>query len=236
MDPKIVKRNIPSDVPRTVKSCPVVVDRNVSSSIASDLHDSPTFSPAARTNPTVLPDSFLKSMTPLILFRHPALMIPSFYRAAQKGKMEISIYDEDWPLNASLRWLRLVYDWYVSNRTEERATPVIVIDSDDLINSPGFSSHLLASLGFDEQHLLTSWEQKSEAYRADKGYMVNSFKSTLWDSKGIIRSERRDYEIDVTAEQEKLRAEFGNEVGNSMARYIDLAMGDYHYLRERRFH
>lgn len=235
MDPRIVVQNIPQDVPRTVKACPVVVDRNVPSSISSGSYKSPTSPPAARKNPTILPDSFLNSMTPLILFRHPALMIPSFYRAAQKGKIEISIYDEHWPVNASLRWLRLVYDWY-RDATGKSARSVIVIDSDDLINSPGFSSHLFASLGIDQQHLQTSWEPKSEAYRADKGHRVNSFKSTLWDSTRIIRGKRRDYEIDVAAEQEKLREEFGDEVGNIMARYIDLAMGDYHYLRERRFH
>lgn len=236
MDPKVVAQNIPSDVARTVKACPVVVDRNVPSSISGGSTESSTSSPAARTNPTLLPDSFLIGMTPLILFRHPALMIPSFYRAAQKGKMEVSVHDEEWPVNASLRWPRLVYDWYASNATGESARSVIVIDSDDLINSPGFTSHLSASLGFDEQHLQTSWEQKPEAFRADKGDLVNSFKSAIWDSTGIIRSKRRDYEIDVAAEQEKLREEFGEEVGNSMARYIDLAMEDYHYLRERRFH
>lgn len=150
--------------------------------------------------------------------------------------MEISIHDGDWPLNASLRWLRLVYDWYATNATPENPTPIIVIDSDDLINTPGFASHLFATLGFDEKHLQTSWEPKSEAYRADKGHMVNSFKGTLWDSTGIIRGKRRDYEIDVAAEGEKLREEFGNEVGASMTRYIELAMEDYHYLRERRFH
>ncbi len=236
MDPKIVVQNIPSDVARTVKACPVVVDRNVPGSNSGCSTESATSSPAVRTNPTVLPDSFLLGMTPLILFRHPALMIPSFYRAAQKGNMDISIHDEDWPVNASLRWLRLVYDWYASNATGNSARSVIVIDSDDLINSPGFTSRLFTSLGFDEQHLQTSWEQKPDAFRADKGHMVNSFKSTLWDSTGIIRGKRRDYEIDVAAEQEKLREEFGEEVGNSMARYIDLAMADYHYLLERRFH
>lgn len=175
-------------------------------------------------------------MTPLILFRHPALMIPSFYRAAQKGKLELSIHDEDWPVNASLRWLRLVYDWYVSNATGKSATSVLVIDSDDLINSPGFASRLCARLGIDGQHLQSSWEPKTEAYRAERGHMRSSFKSTLWDSTGIIRGKRRDHEIEISVEQEKLREEFGDEMGNSIARYIDLAMEDYQYLRERRFH
>ncbi|KAI4282980.1 MAG: hypothetical protein L6R38_002506 [Xanthoria sp. 2 TBL-2021] len=236
MDPKVVAQNIPGDATRTVKACPVIVDRNVSNSSSSGSYNSLTFSPAARTNPTVLPDSFLKSMIPLVLFRHPALMIPSFYRAAQKAKLEISIYDEDWPVNASLRLLRLVYDWYVKNATGKSATSIIVIDSDDLINSPGFASHLCARLGIDEQHLQTSWEPRTEAYRADKRPGDNSFHSTLWDSRGIIRGKRRDFEIEIPVEQEKLREEFGDEVGNSMARYIDLAMEDYKYLRERRFH
>ena len=54
--------------------------------------------------------------------------------------------------------------------------------------------------------------------------MVSSFHSTLWDSTGIIRSTRRDCEIDISVEREKLRDEFGAEVGMSMARYIELAM------------
>lgn len=237
MDPDVVARNIPADVPRTVKPCPAVVDRSASNSSSNGSGNALASLPAARTNPTVLPDSFLESMTPLILFRHPALMIPSFYRAAQKGKLEISIFDEDWPVNASLRWLRLVYDWYARHATGTNTTSVIiVIDSDDLINSPGFTPRLCARLGIDEQKLQTSWEPATEAYRADRGPMVSSFHATLWDSTGIIRSTRRDCEIDISVEREKLRDEFGAEAGMSMARYIDLAMEDYLYLRERRFH
>ena len=151
MDPDVDARNIPADVPRTVKPCPAVVDRSASNSSSNGSGNALASLPAARTNPTVLPDSFLESMTPLILFRHPALMIPSFYRAAQKGKLEISIADEDWPVNASLRWLRLVYDWYAHHAPGTNTTSVIiVIDSDDLINSPGFTPRLCARLGIDE--------------------------------------------------------------------------------------
>ncbi|KAL9595978.1 MAG: hypothetical protein Q9219_006101 [cf. Caloplaca sp. 3 TL-2023] len=187
-----------------------------------------------KTNPTVLPDCFLKPMTPIILFRHPALMIPSFWRAAQRGKMEISIHDPDWPVNTSLRWLRLVYDWYTSDAVG-KASSITVIDSDDLINEPDFPIRFAERLGLNPQYLLTSWQPKPEKERAEAGHMVNSFKSTIWDSSGIIRGERRDCEIDLDAEKEKLRGEFGEEVGDSMAKYIDLAMEDYYYLRERRF-
>ena len=173
-------------------------------------------------------------MTPLILFRHPALMIPSYWRAVQRGKMQTSIHDEDWPVNASLAPLRLVYDWYASEAVC-KASAIIVIDSDDLINSPEFPYHLASKLGIDPQYVTTSWQPKPRAERVDQGDMVSSFMSTIWDSAGIQRGERRDFEIDVVTEKEKLCEEFGDEIGDGLARYIDLAMDDYYYLRERRF-
>ncbi|KAL8880621.1 MAG: hypothetical protein Q9198_002007 [Flavoplaca austrocitrina] len=162
-------------------------------------------------------------------------MIPSYYRAAQKGKLEVSIHDEDWPVNATLRWLRLLYDWYVSHACGKYATSVIVIDSDDLINSPGFASYLCTRLGIDERHVRTKWERTPESSRVEHEISVRSFKATVWDSTGIIRGKRRDCDIDVSAEKEKLRAEFGDEIGIAMARYIDLTMEDYQYLRELSF-
>lgn len=64
-------------------------------------------------NPTVLPDELLKLITPIIFIRHPAIVLPSWFRAANSDVQmgSHSVDDEDFSVWTSLRWSRIIFDY-----------------------------------------------------------------------------------------------------------------------------
>lgn len=67
-------------------------------------------------NPTLLPISFLQSITtPIFIIRHPARFIPSFYRAARDAGYDVALDGPEFAISATLRWTRLLFEWFVAN-------------------------------------------------------------------------------------------------------------------------
>ena len=89
---------------------------------------------ALTANPTVLPESFMNSVHPVILIRHPALMIPSYYRIL-KEVHGAHVDDEDFPVNAIFRWSRLIFDYYRSLYGDQ-GIHATVIDSSRMLKIP----------------------------------------------------------------------------------------------------
>jgi hypothetical protein len=176
-DPQIVAANIiclPKGTPRILSEKPVIED---STSAPSKSHSLPE-------NPTLLSSSFLATLSPVILIRHPAKIIPSFYRAS-RDTLGSTVIDEDFPVNASLRWLRLIFDWYEEyyciSKIEQRP---IVIDAEDMINdSRNVAGKLCAMTGLDPIHVQYSWAQTTDECDPNR----ERFLSTLRNSTGIIR-------------------------------------------------
>ena len=75
--------------------------------------------------------------TPVILIRHPALMIPSYY-SKQKFLFVEEAWDEEFAVIASLCWARMVFDAY-SQLYQQRADGnqttkcPIIVDAHDVV-------------------------------------------------------------------------------------------------------
>jgi hypothetical protein len=245
LDPKVVVENLSSEAraKRVVLDRPIIVDLHSSEPVPADttiqstmngqLSEPLSCSQSKPTpippNPTVLPTSFLRTMSPVCLIRHPAPMFESYYRAAIQGNLNISIHDEDFPVNTSLRWVRLVHDWYLSLGKQP-----LVIEADDLINEDAVMPKFCKALGLDPQYLRTQWDKVPEEEKARQGVMVTAFLKTIQNSTGIIRSRRRDYEINNAQERERWAVDFGEEVADALYRAAEDAMPDYMYLRSLR--
>jgi hypothetical protein len=235
VDPKVVVANISPkarakrvvvEKPNIINhhsSAPLLGDATVHSAINGDKQ-----SPVP-TNPTVLPTSFLRTMCPVCLFRHPAPLFESYYRAAVRGGLRISIHDEDFPVNTSLRWIRLLHDWYSSI-----GDVPVTIEADDLMNEDSVLPKFCKALGLDPKYLQTQWDKIPEEKKARQGIMVTSFQQTMQNSTGVIRSKRRDTEINNDQERERWASEFGEEVATVLYRAVEDAMPDYRYLRSKR--
>ena len=75
-------------------------------------------------NPTVLPDELLQIVTPMIFIRHPAIILPSWLRAANSETQlgAHSVDDEDFSVWTSLRWSRIIFDYLRHISHEQHAS------------------------------------------------------------------------------------------------------------------
>lgn len=207
-----------------------------------------TYSPS---NETILSDEYLRSWQLAFIIRHPALAWPSMYRAMTKIAAQ-GFMDEDGVkgsslTNMSLRWTRLLYDWCMEQ--PDVPTPPPVIDAHDLIHSPEVVLKLCEQTGLDKSVLQFEWndkdaEKKSNYWApaspdasADEHDMhrraASIMLSSLEGSTGVLK-EKAPTDIDVKAEAEKWKVEFGEEVAQLIEKAVWDAMPDYEYLKARR--
>jgi hypothetical protein len=177
------------------------------------------------TNPTYLPDDLLLSMQPVFQIRHPVLMFPSFLRTEQKALPDTSIRDPMFPAFLTLRPSRTLFDWYANHSV---ALTPRVIDADDIMNDKEAVRQLCLDIDFDPDAVQYEWDTRKE-----NDPMKAPFLSTIYSSKGIKPGlEARC--LDIETEKVKWIAEFGEQDGEILARYVYDAMPDYEYLLEQR--
>ncbi|KAK4040451.1 hypothetical protein C8A01DRAFT_35591 [Parachaetomium inaequale] len=195
--------------------------------------DTPTRS---ALNLTSLPDEFLKTWSPTFLIRHPAMMFPSLYRTClaeivvngrqpRPGK-------EPLPAETTMRWHKTLYDFYRAHFGADSAWPV-VLDADDIMTQPALVAKYAGLAGLDPAKLVFEWdrvpEDKLKQMTQDQQVMLGSI---LASSKVDVSKVAGD--IDIAAEAVKWRAEFGEEGGANLERWVREAMPDYLAMHSRR--
>ncbi|KIM77505.1 hypothetical protein PILCRDRAFT_825279 [Piloderma croceum F 1598] len=208
-DPQTIAANViclPNGTPRSIINAKPTIE---GSAIAKSL--------SLPANPTVLPNDFLTTFLPVILIRHPAKIVPSYYRAS-RDVSGATVFDEDFPVNVSLRWSRLIFDWYEEyyciSEIEQRP---IVIDAEDMINDSHYvAEKFCAMTGLDPKHVQYSWTEVTEA----PSPIHERFASTLRNSTGIIRKDQTP--IIIEDEAKKWAEEFGEEVSHAIVSYVHL--------------
>ncbi|KAI1299012.1 hypothetical protein F5Y03DRAFT_366539 [Xylaria venustula] len=186
-------------------------------------------------NRTTLPDEFLKTWHPTFLIRHPGLMLPSLYRTAQK---DVELYGakrsnkEPFEVEATMKFARSLYEFYSNYFGEDSQWP-IVLDADDVIAHPEIVKKYAGLVGLDPEKLRFSWEKTSQEKIDQMQSAVKVMLSTINASTGVDKGKIAG-NLDIDAEAEKWRAEFGDEGGNKLERWVRAAMPDYEYLRARR--
>ena len=193
------------------------------------------------TNKTILPDELLKIFRPTFLIRHPALAFPSLLRATsevegEKGKMEDDkIHDN----LMTLHWNRLMYDFYTQHfktcesQTSNGVTWPLLLDADDFISDPALILRYSDIVGLEREKLRFTWQRSSEEVCEMRDIGQKRFRSTL-DASSEIRKDKIAGEVDVDAEVEKWKAEFGDSLAGKLKRLVEAAMDDYNYLKAKR--
>ena len=170
-------------------------------------------------NPTVLPDAFLKSVTPICVIRHPAHTIPSLYRTAH-----FNVHGPEFQVQASLRWCRLLVDWYA---TSTGAKPII-IDGYGLVHKPEIVKRLCGALSLDGSEVQTLWDTISQP--EIRGQV--SATATTQTSTAPPRSRVGDDEMDLDEEEKGWVKEFGVDAATAIMGLMGSAMEDYSYLKQ----
>jgi hypothetical protein len=193
------------------------------------------------TNETVLPDGFLRQWSPTFLIRHPALAFPSCYRAflgLNKADGD-SIDGDQGTIGMTLRWSRLLYEWYSDNLIAQEAfidgdaTWPLVLDGDDVMSNRDVVLRFGEILQLDKKKMRFSWEPVSGKELAEMDIRRKRFLSTLLGSAGIIKGKTAE-NLDIEVEVKKWQKEFGEKVAIRLEELVRTAMPDYEFLNARK--
>ena len=195
-------------------------------------------------NPTLLPISFLQSITtPIFIIRHPAFFVPSFYRAARDAGYDVALDGPEFAIGVTLRWTRLLFEWFVAhnddgddtNQTNNSSHPIL-IESSDLIQDRSLMPRLCARLRLDPQYLTYTWDPTPLEARQANGPALAVFMHNLHESGGIMTAPtEREQDIVMEEERGRLVEEFGDDFGEGLWRFVEVAMPEWKYLRSLRF-
>ncbi|KAJ5762116.1 uncharacterized protein N7511_005498 [Penicillium nucicola] len=202
-------------------------------------------------NLNVLPDEYLQTWTPTFLIRHPALAFPSMYRSTldleKEGFADPRELQPMLKLHATLKWTRLIYDWYdqrgsnlSSANNDSRQSPIL-LDAQDVINTPEVVAKYCELIGMDPTKLKFEWNREvpedgsslsdETAQKTPEGVMM----ATL-DNLSTLLKEKTPTVVDIASEAQKWRKKFGEDIGRQMEDWVHSAMPDYDYLSARRLH
>lgn len=182
-------------------------------------------------NMTILSDDFLKTFKPTFLIRHPAMSIPSLFRAVQHEGFKRSSKELN-AIETSLFWPRKLLEFYEAHSQDEYDEP-IVLDADDVMTSQALVLKYAKLAGLDPDKLCFSWEKASEEVTSSQSPFVQHMLGSL-NSSDRVDLTKVAGDIDISGEAMKWKAEFGDELGRTLETHVRAAMADYEYMRSRR--
>ncbi|KAK5120376.1 hypothetical protein LTR85_006315 [Meristemomyces frigidus] len=208
-----------------------------------------TSSLRAGENPTVFTEAFMDSLTPILLIRHPALVIPSWYRK-QKPLLRQAVHDEDFRVCTTLAWSRMVFDYYRyqarqghTNSTAagdlhatEDGLPgtLIVVDAEDIThNTKPTMEKLCSILHLDPQGVQYLWDPVPDEEIPDDP-MRRAFFMDIMKSTGVQQQAKNTagQQLSLETEMAKWQVEFGEEDAAMLRALVVAEMPNFEYLRQ----
>lgn len=193
-----------------------------------------------KPNPTILPNEFLRQVVPTFLIRSPILSFPSHYRAMRDSwYTSPDKFQEDGTfylsVHMTVRWSRMMYDWYAENSGHKHETKrqPIVLDADDIMTAPELVAHYCNLIGLDSSKLLFSWKPMDRDILKDLDSEFLRMKDTLHASEGV-KQDKVAKGLVLEKEAIKWREEFGDTEAAKLVKWVQAALPDYEYLREKR--
>lgn len=136
------------------------------------------------SNITHFPGPLLDSLTPIVLVRHPALLVPSVYRM-NLTISELRPGDDDFAYMCSLLYARVLADWMRDVKGRE----VLVVDGEDACwRTRQVIERLCARIGIDPDGVVETWEPTRPEERPSNP-IVWGFTGTMHESTGMVRPE-----------------------------------------------
>jgi len=193
----------------------------------------------SKHNLTVFPDEFLHTITPTFLIRHPAVMIPSNFRAARDQAKLVAFRRPDSTaggpsiIETTMRWNRALFDFYTDYFASIGRPAPMVLDADDIMTSGSTLMPKYArAVGLDPAKIRFAWDKGT----GDDGKLIpieRRMLSTLLDSSAVDKSKIAGQDLDIDAEAVKWRDEFGEEGGRKLEGWVRDAMPHYLHMRAK---
>lgn len=139
--------------------------------------------PSITSNPTYIPSDILATLTPIILFRHPALSVPSNYRVTHPEAVAgLDPDDEDFEIWTTYRWTQYLHDYFLSIGR----TPIVVEAQDFIYETKATLTKLCQELRIDEEGWVDGWEALPREKWPDHA-VGNAMTGDVMLSEGIQR-------------------------------------------------
>ncbi|GFG26205.1 hypothetical protein IFM61606_06177 [Aspergillus udagawae] len=181
-------------------------------------------------NPTMLPTQFLRSVTAVFLIRHPALVFESILRVSGPT-MGARVDDQEFPVEASMRWLRVLYDCYTTSAGG--GVQPIVLNADEIMAHPVVVQQLCQQLQLDPAGVRFQWDPVPPAVIESQSAYQQHFFSTIQSSCGVRldkHSAAQGQSLDLDALTATWQEVYGMQTAATLRSLVDAAMPDYEYL------
>ena len=133
-------------------------------------------------NPTYIPTPILPTLTPLMIIRHPLLIIDSLWRG-QLETTKMLPWDEDFEFQSTLKWTRMIHQYFTD---QLGITPIVVDSHDVMFNTRALTDKLCGKLGIDPEGVNETWDPVPQEYWPTSPVAVK-FVGHLLSSKGVER-------------------------------------------------
>ncbi|KAL0570803.1 hypothetical protein V5O48_011154 [Marasmius crinis-equi] len=180
MSASVVNSHVPGALEPNSYPDPVIADTNDTN---KDDAESDT---APNPNPMILPASFLASITPILIIRHPIRMITSGMDI-MLGTCGVDIDEPGIRRTCTFKWTRLLSDYYRAS-----GNTAIVIDGDELVrNTKNQMEKLCLLLGpeVDGSAIQYEWKPKASYTAVDEKMKEDVYLRELYESTGVIVDE-----------------------------------------------
>lgn len=179
------------------------------------------------SNPTVIPDHILGSVTPVFIIRNPAFAVPSNYTALERAS-HFRPGDEGWKLATGMQLQRRLFDFF----NDRDGRPPLVVDGDDVIwRTESVRDGLCHALELDPQGLSETWEPVPEHQRP-KEPLLRHFLHAIDGSTGIEHPSQTPPDPDLVKAHNKWIENYGREVADQLKLTVEANMPHYEYMRE----
>ncbi|KAK9415184.1 putative Sulfotransferase domain-containing protein [Seiridium unicorne] len=215
---------------------PHLIKANIDQGLGSSLP-----SVQGRENPTMLHQEFFESVAPIILIRHPALSVPSYYRA-QKAVFKLNPEDEDFAAMSTLRWARIIFDAYMKlwegvdrKGAEAKQKFPIVIDAADVVyNTERLMLRLCHALGIDSNGIQYQWNPVP-LNEWPRDPIMQGFFGDMLRSNGVLKrtakaGQPEEQNLDLDAMTVLWAEEFGPEDAKTLRKRVGEEISNYEYL------
>ena len=136
-------------------------------------------------NPTYVPDWIFDTCSPIMVIRHPALMVPSFYETMHRISYNLP-GDEDFKLCTSLHYCRLIFDVF-----ESQGRRPIVVDGEDVVwRTEEMTNNVCKALGIDSAGVAQTW-QPTPPEKRPQHPIIAAFTKTVHESTGVERPAKK---------------------------------------------
>lgn len=179
-------------------------------------------------NYTMIPEDLmlLPGTVPIFTIRHPALIVPSAYRAM--SEFEDSANRSNLIVASTLNWARELYDWYLAKGFEP-----LVAEAEDYMTNPKMVKNLAKKAGLDPEQCIFEWPAATREEQAQMFPRYVQLQQSLLNSTGLLQGKDRRNVV-IEDEMQKWREEFGDQNAIFVKELVHASMPHYEYLRSRK--